>query len=191
MRQSASRPRARAACCSGYPLCPPRRASRWARCRISAPVSARHSTTSGVQMSSHTGTPMRTPADNDAGPARGRLRRRAFRRTRRNWAGRACGRWPRTLPGIEQQHGIVEPDPSSPQGAPISDRRGRHRRCRGQGLDRVAASACKARLEHQIFGRIAADEEFGEEDQIGARPADVARAARARARLPAMSPITG
>ena len=57
-------------------------------------------------------------------------------------------------------------------------------------FDRRAAGGLEGRLEHEVLRRIAGDEQFREQDQVGVRSA-AARAARTLAALPATSPTTG
>ena len=68
---------------------------------------------------------------------------------------------------IEQRAGIVELAVLDP------GRTDQHRRTAARGLarqflDRGAAGGLKRRLQHQIFRRIAADEQFGQHQQVGA-----------------------
>ncbi len=92
---------------------------------------------------------------------------------------------------IEQRHGVVELAASSP-GRADQERRAAGRGFPRQRLDRRAAGGLERRLEHQVLGRIAGNEQFGENDQIGAlRGRGHARARRTFSALPAMSPTVG
>jgi hypothetical protein len=68
---------------------------------------------------------------------------------------------------VEQRHGIVELAVFDPGGA--DQHRGPAiRRVGGERLDRAAARLLERRLENEVLGRIAADEQLGEHDEISA-----------------------
>ena len=141
-------------------------------------------------MSSQIGTPMRTPRTLN-GPGQ-RARREDALLVEHAVIGQIVLEGAaRDLAAIEQQARHCRACRSSTQGAPISTAGPPSAVSARQLLDRLARVVLQRRLQHQIFRRIADDEELGKQDDIGARRALRARAARALARLPAMSPITG
>ena len=68
---------------------------------------------------------------------------------------------------VEQRHRVVELAAVDP-GRADQQRRTAVGRFARQRFDRGAAGGLEGRLEHQVLGRIAGDEQFGENDQIGA-----------------------
>ena len=91
-------------------------------------------------------------------------------------------------PPVEQRDGVVELAVLDPGQAD------QHRRAAVGGLARErlaggAAGLLERRLQHQVLGRIAGEEQFRRQHEVGAEAgAPRARAARSRSRLPAMSP---
>ena len=96
----------------------------------------------------------------------------------------------RDAPLVQQGAGIIELAVLDP-GTADQDRRPAVGGLARQFLDRGAACRLERRLQHQIFRRIAGDEQFGQHDEIGAVGRACARAARALAALPATSPTVG
>ena len=68
---------------------------------------------------------------------------------------------------VEQDRCVVELAVVGP-GRADHQRRALHRRLARELFDRRAAGSLECRLEHQVFGRITGNVQFGEYDQIGA-----------------------
>ena len=73
----------------------------------------------------------------------------------------------RDVAAVEECHRVVELAAVEP-GRADQQRRAAGHGFPGQGLDRRAAGGLECRLEHQVLGRIAGNEQLGENDQIGA-----------------------
>ena len=68
---------------------------------------------------------------------------------------------------VEKRHGIVDLAVLRPRRAD-DDARSAVGRILGEGLDRRAAGVLEGRLEHEVLGRVAGDEQLGEDKQVGA-----------------------
>ena len=184
-RQPALDARARPRSAGVRPACRANRASRSGTIEISAPVSARHSTTSSPQMSSQIGTPMRTPRKTiGPGGARGEDALLVEDAVIRQIDLEAHGFDPAV---VEQGIGIVAAAVLGPgqadehRRAAVGGRRARSPRGGAAGL-------LEGRLQHQILGRIAGEKSSEKMTRSAPIAAASARAARTAAALPAMSP---